>query len=127
MKSSKISNRVKGLIASVLALGSLSKMAFAGVIVPPESSGPNYQMLILLVVFIGIFYFFMIRPQMKRQKEHRNLLSSLSKGDEVVTTGGVYGVIESVNDAKVELRVAEGVVMKFQKQAIGNVLPKGSI
>ena len=121
----KRSNWLTALLATPLALVSA---AFAGVTVPSsDPSGPNYQMFILLIVFIAIFYFFMIRPQMKRQKEHRNLLASLSKGDEVVTTGGIYGVIESVGDTKVELRVAEGVVLKFQKQSIGNVLPKGSI
>ena len=116
---------LKGLVVSSLSLGST---AFAGVTVPPaQATGPNYQMFILLIVFIAIFYFFMIRPQMKRQKEHRSLLAQLGKGDEIVTTGGIYGVIESVGETNVDVRVAEGVVMKFQKQSVANVLPKGSI
>ncbi|MDX1452076.1 MAG: preprotein translocase subunit YajC [Oleiphilaceae bacterium] len=77
--------------------------------------------------FILIFYFLMWRPQSKRAKEHRNLVSGLSKGDEVVTSGGVAGKVTKVTDDFVMLEVAEGVEMKIQKVAVASALPKGTL
>lgn len=83
------------------------------------------------LIFFGgmilIFYFILIRPQSKRAKAHRELVAQLSKGDEVVTNGGILGKITDVSDQYVTVEVAENVQMKFQKQAIGTVLPKGSL
>lgn len=72
-------------------------------------------------------YFFMIRPQRKRQKEHQELLSALSKGDEVVLSSGMLGKIVEVEEAYLILDVADSVKMKFQKHAVVAVLPKGTI
>jgi preprotein translocase subunit YajC len=124
MKMKKLSSLKSLLLAPVALVSS----AFAGVTVPAaEPQGPNYQMFILLIVFVAIFYFFMIRPQMKRQKEQRALISQLSRGDEVVTNAGIYGVIDTVSDTSIQLKIADGVVIRLQKQAVVNVLPKGSI
>jgi preprotein translocase subunit YajC len=86
-----------------------------------------YQPLIMMVIFIAIFYFLLIRPQMKRAKEHRAMVSQLAKGDEVLTTGGIAGRIEDVGEAFVTLEIANGVRIKVQKHAVGNVLPKGTL
>jgi preprotein translocase subunit YajC len=80
-----------------------------------------------MVVLFGIFYFLMIRPQMKRQKEHRALLSALSKGDEVITNGGIAGRIEDVNETFVSVEISPGVVVKLQKGAVSQILPKGTL
>ena len=83
------------------------------------------------LIFFGgmilIFYFILIRPQSKRAKEHRELVSQLSKGDEVVTNGGMLGKITDVNDQFVTLEVADNVQLKIQRQAVATVLPKGSL
>lgn len=83
--------------------------------------------LLPLVVLLVLFYFLLIRPQMKRSKEQRQMLSSLSKGDEVVTNGGVVGRIAEVGENFLELEVADSVKIKVQKQAVSSVLPKGSL
>ncbi|MSR13077.1 MAG: preprotein translocase subunit YajC [Gammaproteobacteria bacterium] len=80
----------------------------------------------LAILFIA-FYFFLIRPQMKRQKDHSKLLEGLHKGDEVVTTGGVLGRISEVADNYLKVEVAKGVELKVQKQAVSSVLPKGTL
>ena len=83
------------------------------------------------LIFFGgmilIFYFILIRPQSKRAKEHRELVSSLSKGDEVVTNGGMLGKITEVGDQFITLEVADNVQVKIQRQAVATVLPKGSL
>ncbi|WP_095147115.1 MULTISPECIES: preprotein translocase subunit YajC [unclassified Pseudomonas] len=82
---------------------------------------------IFLVGFLVIFYLMIWRPQAKRAKEQKNLLSSLQKGDEVVTTGGIAGKITKVADDFVVLEVSDSVELKFQKGAIAATLPKGTL
>lgn len=83
------------------------------------------------ILFFGgmilIFYFILIRPQSKRAKEHRNLVSDLAKGDEIVTNGGLLGKITGVSEQYVTLEVADNVELKIQKQSVATVLPKGSL
>ncbi len=83
--------------------------------------------LIPLIIMIVLFWFLLLRPQMKRQKEHKKMLDALSKGDEVVTNGGLLGRVVGVGDSVVEVEVAENLVVKVQKQAVAQVLPKGSV
>jgi preprotein translocase subunit YajC len=85
---------------------------------------PSFVMMGALAV---MFWFLMIRPQMKRQKEHRDLLAKLSKGDEVLTNGGVAGRVTDVGDNFVGVEIADGVVVKMQKGAVSAVLPKGTL
>lgn len=85
------------------------------------------QPLLLLVIFFLIFYFIAIRPQMKRQREHRAMVESLQRGDEVVTQGGLAGRIEEVGDSFLSLEVAQGVRVRVQKFAVAAVLPKGTL
>ena len=89
--------------------------------------GSPMSLLIMMVLFFAVFYFMAIRPQMKRAKEHRALLSALSKGDEVVTNGGIAGRIDDVGESFTTIEIAEGVKIKIQKNAISAVLPKGSL
>jgi preprotein translocase subunit YajC len=83
--------------------------------------------LLMPVALIAIMYFFMIRPQMKRQKEHRAMLEKLSKGDEVLTNGGIAGVVTDIGENFITIEVADNVRMRFQKGAVANVLPKGTL
>ena len=80
----------------------------------------------LIIIFI-IFYFLLIRPQMKRSKEHRKLVSELANGDEVVTNGGILGRITHVGESFVTLELADNVRIKVQRQAVASVVPKGTI
>ncbi len=83
--------------------------------------------MIFLVGFGLIFYFFMWRPQAKRAKEHKELLGGLSKGDEVITAGGILGKVVNLNDDYIVLEVSEGTELTFQKTHISAALPKGTI
>jgi len=74
-----------------------------------------------------VLYFLMIRPQMKRQKDLRNMLAAVAKGDEVVTSGGLVGKINKVSDAYVSIEIADNVEITVQKGAITTVLPKGTV
>ncbi|MGB9710445.1 MAG: preprotein translocase subunit YajC [Thermodesulfovibrio sp.] len=76
-----------------------------------------------LVLIIVVFYFLLIRPQQKRAKEHRQMLENLKRGDKVITVGGIYGVVESVNPNTVVLKIAENVKVKFSKQAVASLRP----
>lgn len=80
-----------------------------------------------LVVLFVLFYFLLIRPQMKRTKEHRQMLDKVAKGDEVVTNGGLAGKVTNIGEAYATIEVAEGVNVKVQKASIGSVLPKGTL
>ena len=91
-----------------------------------SSSGGLMSFLPLIVIFI-IFYFLLIRPQMKRAKEHKQLVSQLGKGDEVVTNGGLLGRITNVGESFVTVEVAENVQIKVQRHAIASIMPKGTI
>lgn len=95
----------------------------------PASAGSSgiMSMLPMIVILIGFMYFLMIRPQAKRAKEHKNLMGSLQKGDEVMTIGGIAGTIEKVTDDFVVLVIAENININMQKSAIANVLPKGTL
>ncbi len=84
------------------------------------------SMLPLVLMFV-VLYFVMIRPQMKKQKEHKAMIDAVAKGDEVVTAGGVLGKISKVGDSYLGLEVANGVEIQIQRSAVVQVLPKGSI
>ena len=84
------------------------------------------ELLIMGGIFFLIMYFMIIRPQNKRNREHRQLLASLSRGDEIVTSGGLFGKISQVEESFVRLEVQKGIEVKVQKQAINSVMPKGT-
>ncbi len=80
-----------------------------------------------LVFLLILFYFMLIRPQMKRGKEHRDMLGKLAKGDEVVTTGGLTGVVRDIGENFITVDIADNVNARFQKSAVTSVLPKGTL
>ena len=92
-----------------------------------QGVGGLVQMLPMLLIFGAVFYFLFIRPQNKRANDHRTLLSELSKGDEVLTNGGIIGRIAKINEDFVMLSVADQVDITIKKDAIANVLPKGTL
>src|SRR5574337_1979670 len=94
---------------------------------PAQAEGGGLSMILMMVVLFGLMYFMMIRPQMKRQKEHRALVAGLAKGDEVVTNGGLAGRVEEVGETFITVEIAANVRVKLQKGAVQQVLPKGSL
>ncbi len=84
-----------------------------------------FSLLPLVLMFV-VLYFIMIRPQMKRQKEHKAMIDALAKGDEVVIAGGVIGRIAKIGDGVVGVEVAQGVELQVQRPSILQVLPKGT-
>ncbi|MFN3860818.1 MAG: preprotein translocase subunit YajC [Roseateles sp.] len=95
----------------------------------PAAASPESGLLgmLPLVLMFVVLYFVMIRPQMKRQKEHKAMIEALAKGDEVVTAGGVVGKVSKLGDNFIHLEVANGVELQVQRSAIAQVLPKGSV
>ena len=95
----------------------------------PAQQGGGMEMIIMLLVFGLVFYFMIYRPQAKRVKEHKGLMSSLSKGDEILTQGGIVGKIVKVSDEKdfIVVNINEGSDVVLQKAAISAVLPKGTM
>ncbi|MDB6090530.1 MAG: preprotein translocase subunit YajC [Gammaproteobacteria bacterium] len=91
------------------------------------SPGGQFAPILMMVVFVVIFYFLLIRPQQKKAKEHQALVSKLSAGDEVVTTGGILGKVTDVGDSFITIEIADGVRVKVQKFQVGSLMPKGTL
>ena len=98
---------------------------------PAAAAGGDLQSSIMsmlpLVLMFVVLYFVMIRPQMKKQKDHRTMIDALAKGDEIATVGGVLGKVTKLGDSYVSLEVANGVELQIQRGAVVQVLPKGTI
>lgn len=84
------------------------------------------SMLPLVLMFV-VLYFVMIRPQMKKQKEHRSMIDALAKGDEIVTAGGMIGKVTKLGESYISLELATGVEVQLQRSAVVQVLPKGTV
>jgi len=102
-------------------------------LIPAQFAGEGsglVQMLPIILMFV-VLYFLMIRPQMKRQKEHRNMVAALAKNDEVITSGGLLGKVTKVSDNYITLEISEladkPVEIVLQRAAVSTVLPKGTI
>ncbi len=91
------------------------------------SQGSGWESLIPLLLLFVVFYFLLIRPQQKKVKEHKALVEALKKGDEVVTYGGLAGVLRSVSDNFCEVEIADNVMVKVERQNIARLLPKGTL
>ena len=106
-------------------MNSLSPAAYA------QAGGASTQSPIafplMMVVFVAIFYFLLIRPQQKKAKDHQAMITKLAAGDEVVTSGGILGRIIEVGDAFVTVEVADGVRVKVQKGQVTSLMPKGTL
>lgn len=101
--------------------------AYAQAATTAADAGSSIMQFLPLIAMFAVLYFVMIRPQMKRQKEHRSMVDALAVGDEVVTAGGVLGKVTKVRDDAVSVEVAQGVEVQVQKHAVAQVLPKGTI
>ena len=91
------------------------------------AQGDGMMSLVMIMLMFGVLYFLMIRPQMKRAKEHKTMLDALQKGDEVVTAGGVLGRITKIGDNYVTVEIANNIEVQVQRPAVQLVLPKGTI
>jgi preprotein translocase subunit YajC len=100
--------------------------AYAQAAAGADAGNPLLSMLPLVLMFV-VLYFVMIRPQMKRQKETKAMLEALSKGDEVATAGGILGKITQLGEHHLHLEIASGVEIQMQRNAVIQVLPKGSL
>jgi preprotein translocase subunit YajC len=98
--------------------------AYAQAGAPGDAGIMNIGLLVLMLV---VFWFILIRPQMKRAKEHKALISALEKGNEVITAGGIVGKITKVSDAYVTLEIADNTEVVVQKGAVQTLLPKGTM
>jgi len=93
----------------------------------PASGGSGILQFLPLGVLVVVFYFLILRPQQKRVKEQKSMISALQKGDEVVAAGGLLGRVAKVDDNYVSVEVSEGVTINVQKSSVQTVLPKGTI
>jgi preprotein translocase subunit YajC len=91
------------------------------------ASSSQFAPVLMMVVFVAIFYFLLIRPQQKKAKDHQNMVSKLSAGDEVVTSGGILGRITDVSDSFVTIEIADSVRVKVQKGQVTSLMPKGTL
>ncbi|GAB3185745.1 preprotein translocase subunit YajC [Hydrogenophaga aquatica] len=100
--------------------------AYAQAAAGGDTSSTLMSLLPLVLMFV-VLYFVMIRPQMKRQKEHKAMVEALAKGDEVVTAGGLLGKVSKVGESYIGVELADGVEVQLQRTAVVQVLPKGTI
>jgi len=112
-------------------LGISDALAEATTVATTTASAPQgggfLSMLPMLVIFIAVFYFLLVRPQTKRAKEQRSLMDALAVGDEVVTSGGIIGKMVKLKDNQALITTANGTELLMQKNAIVSILPKGSM
>ncbi|MDM8560607.1 preprotein translocase subunit YajC [Candidatus Parabeggiatoa sp. HSG14] len=93
----------------------------------PSAGNAGFINLVMLIVLFGVFYFLLIRPQTKRAKEHKQMVESLAKGDEIITNGGLLGRITNIGDNFVVLEIDSNTHVKVQRQSVATVMPKGTM
>ena len=108
-----------GLIAGLL----ITVLVFIGGCVPADTGGEEggtsiLPMIVFLVIIFGLFYFVMVRPQKRKQKEHETLVQELQKGDRVITAGGIYGTIESLNEDNIVIKVESGATIRVARGSV---------
>lgn len=99
----------------------------AGSATPAAAQPDGTFSLIMIAAIFVVFYFMLIRPQNKRAKQHREMVSNLKKGDEVVTSGGILGKVVNIDEQYIKIALTEGVEVSLQRGAVTAVLPKGTI
>lgn len=104
----------------------ISDAIAAGAAAPSGSADGTFSMIMIAAIFV-LFYFMLIRPQNKRAKEHRELVSNLKKGDEIVTSGGILAKVINIDEQYIKVALAEGVEVSLQRAAVSAVLPKGTL
>ena len=108
---------VRGLVTGLL----ISIVSLTGCYAPADgetTTGFGWEMIVFLVLIFGVLDFLMIRPQRKRQKEHEQLLEELQRGDRVVTAGGIYGVVESISEDSVVLKIESGATIRVARNSV---------
>jgi preprotein translocase subunit YajC len=100
-------------------------IAGAGNAASPQADG-TFSLVMITAIFV-LFYFMLIRPQSKKAKEHRELISRLKKGDEIITSGGILAKVINLDDQYIKVSLAEGIEISMQKTAVTAVLPKGTL
>ena len=100
--------------------------AFAQAAAGADTQSTLMNMLPLVLMFV-VLYFVMIRPQMRKQKEHKAMVEALAKGDEVVTAGGMLGKVSKLGETTIGVEIASGVEIQLQRSAVVQVLPKGTV
>lgn len=103
-----------GMLLTLLAV-------LIGCVPPPEGGeerGFDWTLIIFIVLLVGIFYFLIIRPQRRQQKRHQELMQELKRGDKVITSGGIYGVVESLSDDSVVLKIESGATIRIARNSI---------
>lgn len=103
-----------GMLVTFLAV-------LSGCVPPPEGAeegGFDWTLIIFIVLLVAIFYFLIIRPQRRQRKKHEELMQELKRGDKVVTTGGIYGVVESLSDDSVVIKVESGTTIRIARNSI---------
>ena len=101
--------------------------AYAQAAAPAAGGAFSLGQILPLVLMFVVLYFVMIRPQMKRQKEHKAMIDAIAKGDEVATAGGILGTVTRLSEGALHIQIAPGVEVQIQRNAVAQVLPKGSI
>ena len=101
--------------------------AYAQAAAPAPGPGGDLMAFLPMVLIFVVFYFLLLRPQQKRAKETRAMLSALQKGDEVVTAGGIVGRISKLGEQYAAIEIANGVEINVQRSAVAQLLPKGTI
>ena len=111
-------NRIPNLL---LMAGLLATLVFVGGCVPAggePAEGFDWTIVIFLILIFGVFYFLMIRPQRKKQKEHQQLTQELQRGDKVITVGGIFGQIESISEDSIVIKVESGTTLRVLRGSI---------
>ena len=106
-----------GLMAGFL----ITLLVFISGCVPPEGGeerGFDWTIIIFLILIVGVFYFLLIRPQRRRQKQHDELMQELKRGDKVITAGGIYGVVESISDDSIVMKIESGVTIRIARNSV---------
>jgi preprotein translocase subunit YajC len=109
------------LALSLMAVLFITALVFSGGCYPAEGEeggGFDWTIIIFLVLIFAVFYFLLIRPQRKRQKQQQQLMEELKRGDKVITAGGIYGVIESVSEDSILIKVESGATMRVAKSSV---------
>ncbi len=115
MKKNNILNLglIAGLVITLVFLGGCAPAEQ-----PPTGGGFNWQLVIILVLFIGMFYFLMIRPMRQREKTHDRMVDELERGDKVITAGGIYGEVETIDEDSIVLKVESGAKIRVTKGGV---------
>ena len=95
---------------------------------PPQGGGSEGSLISTLIMFgliIAIFYFLILRPQQKRQKDRQKMLDAVKKGDKVITAGGLHGVVAGIDEKTILLQVSDNVKMKFDRSAVSSIIKEG--